>query len=820
MFVCPVRDPKKATRVEWQQRSTGDGAGGGDMSSRGNGRRAELVALIGSLVIANAAAAQDTPKADSGELAEITVTARYTKENLQETPLAVTAVSGAQLEARNIVSTADLGAIIPNLYTHPGDQEEGPTPTISLRGVTAGDYSFALSPAVGIYVDDVYHSSMVGANLDLADLESLEVLRGPQGTLAGNASIGGTINMHSKLPKGDNTGYLTVGYGSLNAQEVKGAFDTTVLPDLYLRMFGEYKHQDGYLDQLDFTCEMNALGTPQLAGTFPTRDNSAYQRGCKIGTFGGTNVKDVKAMLRYVAADSLEFNISAAHYQEDDEMSAEVLLQPNPAGAAAQSAVLQSTYGVVFDNRFLPPPGHRYSSYSVPCQILADRCNNNAQGQYSNDFSLKIDYDITDKIHLKAIGAASLYGGLSTNNPDVSPLGYNLDQVFFAVDQYTGEVRVNGRSFDDRFDWVGGVFLLDATDHLSGSIDIPSIVFTENDHFKKQTRSAFMHGDYKLTDRWSVSAGGRFSRNSQDANLSHPGLLASFPPFSVAENQWDWLASSKYQITSDVMAYVTVATGSRPPGINTVVFTKDQLSSFPGEEMRSYEVGLKNELFEHRLRLNVDGFYMDYSKRLTGQTQFQCFGGPNAGPPPIPVPLSSQCGGNPFVPWPHTVATPARVTGFEWELTTEPMPGLQVNFDGGYNHVESLVKTLGQPGFVFPGNLPQPQWNISAGVQYSIPMFSGSTLTPRLDAVYTSLQTFGPAASNQAPTPLFEVPGHTILNGQITYAFADKTWTATVYGTNLTNKYYLYDVFNGSGTATTGNLAPPREWLVEVSRRF
>ena len=105
------------------------------MSSRGNGRRAELVALIGSLVIANAAAAQDTPKADSGELAEITVTARYTKENLQETPLAVTAVSGAQLEARNIVSTADLGAIIPNLYTHPGDQEEGPTPTISMGAV-------------------------------------------------------------------------------------------------------------------------------------------------------------------------------------------------------------------------------------------------------------------------------------------------------------------------------------------------------------------------------------------------------------------------------------------------------------------------------------------------------------------------------------------------------------------------------------------------------------------------------------------------------------------------------------------------------------
>jgi iron complex outermembrane receptor protein len=777
------------------------------------------LASIAALLISSATLAQEAPKADSDKLEEITVTARYTKENLQETPLAVTAVTGAQLESRNIVSTADLGAIIPNLYTHPGDQEEGPTPTISLRGVTAGDYSFALSPAVGIYVDDVYHSSMVGANLDLADLESLEVARGPQGTLAGNASIGGTISLHSKLPKGDDTGYLTVGYGSLNAAEVKGAFDTTILPNLYLRAFGEYKRQDGYMDQLDFTCEMNALGTPQLAGTFPTRDNSAYQRGCKIGTFGGTNITDLKAMLRYVASDDLEINFSVAHYDENDEMSPEVLLQPNPAGAAAQSAVLLQQYGVVFDNRFLPPASNRYSSYSVPCQILTDRCNNNAQGQYSNDYSLKIDYDITDKIHLKAIGAASLYGGLSTNNPDVSPLGYNLDQVFFAVDQYTGEVRVNGSSFNNRFAWVGGVFLLDATDHLSGSIDVPSVVFTENDHFKKQTRSAFLHGDYKITDRFSISAGGRFSRNTQDATLSHPGLLDDFPPFSVQENQWDWLASGKFQFTPEIMGYVTVATGSRPPGITTVVFTADQLSSFPGEQMTSYEAGLKNEFFDHRLRLNVDGFYMDYSKRLTGQTQFQCLSGPNAGPPPTPVPLSSQCGTNPFVPWPFTVATPARVTGFEWELISEPIGGLQINFDGGYNHVKSLVNTLGQPGYVFPGNLPQPEWNISAGVQYAIPMFGYGTLTPRLDAVYTSLQTFGPAASNQAPTPLFEVPGHTILNGQIAYAF-DKKWTATVYGMNLTNKYYLYDVFNGSGTATTGNLAPPREWLLELTRRF
>src|SRR6202044_3581630 len=102
-----------------------------------------------------------------------------------------------------------------------------------------GDYSFARDPAVGIYIDDVYHSTMVGADLDLSDLDRVEVKRGPQGTLAGNASIAGTISLFSKPPKGDDTGYISAGYGSYNEVDVKGAFDTTIAPGLYARISGQ-----------------------------------------------------------------------------------------------------------------------------------------------------------------------------------------------------------------------------------------------------------------------------------------------------------------------------------------------------------------------------------------------------------------------------------------------------------------------------------------------------------------------------------------------------------------------------------------------------
>ncbi len=261
-----------------------------------------------------------------------------------------------------MTNVTTLGAAVPNLYIHPGDAAEGLTPTISLRGVSAGDYNFTFDPSVGIYIDDVYHNALFGSALDLMDLDRVEVLRGPQGTLFGNASIGGAIRLFSKAPKGDDTGYFEATYGSYNRVEVKGAFDTSIIPDkLFMRVSGVSKRQDGYVDQLDFTCEMNKQGTPALAGTFPTSDNSAYQRGCKIGSFGGTNLSAARAMFRYLASDTLEFNFQAMYTKEVDEVSPEVLLDAHPATNDGFDSVylanVMAKYGITYDNRFLPPPG-------------------------------------------------------------------------------------------------------------------------------------------------------------------------------------------------------------------------------------------------------------------------------------------------------------------------------------------------------------------------------------------------------------------------------------------------------------------------------
>jgi hypothetical protein len=140
-----------------------------------------------------------------------------------------------------------------------------------------------------------------------------------------------------------------------------------------------------------------------------------------------------------------------------------------------------------------------------------------------------------------------------------------------------------------------------------------------------------------------------------------------------------------------------------------------------------------------------------------------------------------------------------------------------VNLAGGYNHFKSGVTTPGQPGYIFPGNFPQPQWNATAGAQYLIRTPVG-TITPRLDANFTSVTTYGPSTTTAAPTWL--VPGHTILNGQVTLAPNDSKWSLVGAVTNLSNKYYCNDVFGGSGFELSCNVAQPREYFVRLRRDF
>ena len=168
------------------------------------------------------------------------------------------------IEARSMTNVTDVAADVPSTTLLTGRSAFGPSMTALIRGIGQSDFDPALEPGVGIYVDDVYYATLVGSALDLLDLDRVEVLRGPQGTLEGMNSIGGAIKLFSKKPDGTAGTSLDVLYGSRNHIEARGSSDFIVVPDqLFVRMSAVYNHQDGYVNVFDFGCPSELPPPPQ-----------------------------------------------------------------------------------------------------------------------------------------------------------------------------------------------------------------------------------------------------------------------------------------------------------------------------------------------------------------------------------------------------------------------------------------------------------------------------------------------------------------------------------------------------------------------------
>src|SRR6185295_10471678 len=191
-------------------------------------RVAVRVAL--GLTISSTALAQEPASQDV--LQEVTVTAQFREQSVQDTPLAITAISGDILESRSQTNLSEVTNQAPNVTLKPQGAAFGPSLGASIRGVGQFDFNPALEPGVGLYVDDVYYATLTGSILDLLDLDRVEILRGPQGTLAGKNSIGGAVKLFSKKPTGDGSGYASVTYGQHNRLDFRGGFDVTLAPTL------------------------------------------------------------------------------------------------------------------------------------------------------------------------------------------------------------------------------------------------------------------------------------------------------------------------------------------------------------------------------------------------------------------------------------------------------------------------------------------------------------------------------------------------------------------------------------------------------------
>lgn len=762
------------------------------------------------------AIAQDKEKTDEFMLEEITVTAQFVETNLQKTPIAITAITGETLEERAIKSVTDLGLVIPNAAIREQGNAWGPNSYIGMRGVDQSDFIPAFEPGVVVYVDDIFNETVVGSTMDLVDLERVEVLRGPQGTLFGKNAIGGAIRLISKTPHGDNTGHLQVTYGNYHRLDFTGGYDFSLIEDrLFARISGASKKIDGFMDRLDYVCQMRANGTPEAAGNLQTtlRHYDISQGNCKIGEKGGSQSDAAKLMLRFLATPKLEFNVGVDYTEVVADTGAETLIRgrkptDNPFDIDyAVNQVYLNEFGVsIFDPHLIT--GDRFAVYETFEDPLYDiRWPDKTDESYTNLFA-RADYDITDDIHAKFIFG---YRENKQLFPTVNgtPFSFNAYLIDMRHDQTSYELRLNGTLLDERLDWtVGGYYYETTTDYLGyitlGTIGVFSdkvfniglpFGFDNNDHFYNESQSAFAHAIFAITDKLSFTAGGRYTDESKTFDFDHPGLMAP-NTLKYGGEHWDWKLNLSYQFTDDIMAYATAATGFRSEGANPRPYFKAQLQPTPDEKVLMYEVGAKTQFFDNRLRVNMAVFYNIYDPRVSSAFGLQCtdLTGDDPGEPYFGsvCPEGTEMAGSNAGYWFAFFNAPGKSKGLELDILARPIEDLDLNASFGYYNYETDTSP-DNPAYIHPDQKLQADYTYNVGAQYKIDLPNGSVLLPRLDMFYQGERTNNPD-NTRKPIPGNVIPDYTLFNGRLTYSSPGGDWSLSLEAQNLFDKKYWINV--------------------------
>jgi len=811
---------------------------------------------------ASPAFAADEQKKDVGT-PEIVVTAQFRSQKLQDTPLAITAVNAAMLNARGQTSVAEVAAQAPNVSLTPQGQQNGSGMIAFIRGVGQTDFNFAVEPGVAIYVDDVYIPSLTGSLLDLMDLDRVEVLRGPQGTLSGRNAIGGAIKLFSAKPKGNNSGSISGTYGSYNRVDLRGMVDFKVTDSLFLRVAGVSKNRDGYVQLLDYGSTHPGSGVASnVNGVNPV-----------VGTLGGQSYAAGKISARWMPAPSVEVNVAADYTRDRSEAGASVLIYGNNRAVNANGTPWMTNSvsgGAVALNCAFVPNGRNscdtlsgYDRRFVSYASFTDNTPATSQApfkpftitsphQWLDNYgvSANVDWELSPDLKLTSITAWRHFKSDWSDDVDNTPLAdQQLAQVLIN-NQWSEELRLNGKAFGGKLDYTLGGFYFTRTGTLSGRIDLnyAGLDFLHGpDSTPAKSKALFANGTAHLTEAFNITAGVRESWDSKDyyyqrhsPDGSVPGVCAFFLGAATAgptgvgnspncllvglngaeahfqSTKFDWRVAADYRLNKEIMAYAQVATGYRGGGVNPRPFfgpssAFNQVKSFNPETITAYELGVKTDLFDRKLRLNLSAFFNDYKNIILAL---------------------SACPISPCL-MPANVGA-AHVKGLEAEFTLRPTEGL--TFDGSLSYLNFQYTSLsGTTGVTYNMVTPYtPKWKGSVGAQYDIDDVAGGRLTLRLDGSYQShVYT---EAINVDNVPVAAVSGSLatyyasnkiderfLANGRISWKQAKEAPLTVAFEVqNLLNKYYyssLYEQYASPGTVS-GAPGLPRTWAVTLKKDF
>ena len=841
----------------------------GGLSRKKGMATSAVAAAVGAALTFGVATEARAQAADSGGLEEVVVTAQFREQRLQDTPLAITAVNAEMLEARGQTSIAQVAAQAPNVSLRPQPQNGGSGLIAFIRGVGQTDFNYALDPGVGVYIDDVYIPTLSSSLLELIDLDRIEILRGPQGTLAGKNAIGGAIKLFSAKPKGDDSGSLRVSYGSFNELAVRGMADMRITDDLALRVSGMSRGRDGYVGMLDYGQTHPTSNVPQ--------NNTRGGGNSDYSTMGGQNIIAGRAALRFTPGDQLEINLSADYTRERSEAIPTVLIA---AGAIAPGGTVFNPRSVGNSSSLLtfPPPtytnpqlkGKNGAAVNMSCAFVPagpNSCDTGAttllgfdprfvsysnfmdamapttQAPFKPYFSLPItnfqgsgvhgtvSYDFNDNIQLVYIGSYREYNSKFGQDQDATPIALSQLDNELNHHAFTSEVRLNMKSSGGFIEGTVGAYYLDQQGTYTAHVDLNYVAPVTIDFLHgpdttpSTTKAVFGTATIHPTDALSFTGGLRYTKDKKDYTYYRsnpdgtvPNPAACGPGFFTLPN---CLLAGIYGITG---SFKGDRTDYRVVG--DYRFSPDFLAyASVSTGFKGGGVNPRPFVADQRLPFNPEtlttyelGFksdLFDRHMRVNGAVFLNKYEDIQLGKTVCPESvLQTPC------LRPANIGA-ADVKGAELEASFYPVDGL--SFDASFSFLDfeytspttpaGVLVNTGIPG---SGITPYtPETSYSVGAQYDRPIESG-TLSFRVDGSYQ-----GKLYTNAENSIWSKMEGRFLANARVSWA-RQEDWKISVEVQNLFDKYYFQSVSDATTSLGIVSGVPglPRTWALSVERKF
>jgi len=686
-------------------------------------------------------AAQPDPAA-TDKLQEVTVTAERHETSLQETPVAVTAFNPAELEQQGIADPRDLAGRVPSLF-EPLRSTAYSTQLYSIRGI--GEIDTYPQPAVGIYVDDVYLPRGVGTMQDIPNLSDIEVLRGPQGTLYGRNTSAGLLNFITPKPDDTFIAWTQFGIGNYGDFENQSVLSGPLVDGkLYGSISFDHHQRDGWTHDETTGADVNNI-----------------------------DLNVVRAKLRFTPTDDLEIILGLDGTENHSSASYYTPVnQPNGKGGAPFNPDLTWAHDI---------PNH-------------DR-------EQDAGASLTVTYKLDENLTAKSITSVRSFDGFYSydNGGQVYDLGQS--QSGYEDHDRTQEFQLQGNY--GPLDFTTGLFYyheLFVNERVNESVSGPSTDVGGLSAFVPrqlvESYAAYAQGDYKLTDQLTATLGARYTIDLQrfaDAGFSEGGVHLVYPPpinlgpvlatgipatfskFNV-ENTDHWPSFSpkigvQYQWTPDLMQYASYSEGYKSGGYDIRGANRvDASTPFQSETVDAYETGIKSELFDKSLRVNVDYYYNNISNLQLDAVDY-------AAAPPSPVRVN---GGN------------AYTTGFESEITWIPTRGLEWGnsvdylWDDYTSFTATLPANVDGATTLLGRRIPlAPRWTYSTNVSYELPGNLYGTWRVGADAQFHTK-----AYSDIYNTPQTEIPTQYLINLSVLYQPENEHWSASFGIKNLLDRQW------------------------------